>query len=610
MSWRKFRERVNITLYDSKAEVLRVLKVLNLLISFTALCALTYYYGYPVTETSEFFVFGIIRLSFTFYIIQYLIHFFYDFQPLRFLRQNWFEGLIMLILLVEGVAHTFQGELLIPRLFVELGWENFPTFTTLFIQLYFLIAMLTELSRSRDMIPNMRIHPSNLFMLVFLLIISVGTLLLMMPEMTTASGSMGFIDAFFTSTSASCVTGLVVVDTAEAFTFKGQFVIMMLFKLGGLNIIAFGIFVSIAGRLGLSVKQHEVIEDFVNERSVLSGQRLIFKVFFWSLLIEGTGALLLFLFWSPEYPFDDVGDRFFHSVFHSLSAFNHAGFNILGEGGLFVSSLRTNYLVHIVIGALIFISSLGFVALFDLFSISKIRDRFRYPWRSVGFHTKISIYTAVGLTLFGALFFIILEWNGALSEKGVLGSMVTSFFQSITTRSAGFSTVDIGMLSSPMLILFLLLMLIGGSSSSPAGGIKTTTFGLIWGSVGATIRSFKNVELFKRTVTQDLVLRAFTILLFFLFGIFAGVFLLSITEQELLARPNMNMLDLIFEQVSAFGTVGLSTGVTPHLSWMGKSILIVSMFVGRVGTLTVAFALTRSAISRNYKYPYGHTMVG
>ncbi len=610
MSWRSFRERVNITLYDSKAEVLRVLKVLNLIISFTAICALTYYYGFPVTDSSEFFVFGIIRLSFTFYIIQYLIHFFYDFKPWRFLRENWFEGLIMLILLIEGIAHTFQGELLMPRLFVQLGWENFPTFTTLFIQVYFLIAMVTELSRSGGMIPNLRIHPSNLFMLVFFLIISMGTILLMMPEMTPGANGLNFLNSLFTSTSATCVTGLTVIDTASAFTFKGKFVIMLLFKLGGLNIIAFGIFVSIAGRLGLSVKQHEVIEDFVNERSVLSGQRLIFKVFFWSILIESLGALLLFAFWSTDLSFQDMGDRLFHSIFHSLSAFNHAGFNIIGEGGLYNEQLRHNYLVHIVIGSLILISSLGFVALFDLFSISKMRERLRYPWKQLDFHTKISINTALGLTLFGGLFFILLEWNGALGDKNVLGSIITSFFQSLTTRSAGFSTVDTGALSIPMIVIFLFLMLIGGSSSSPAGGIKTTTFGLIWGSVLATIRSFRNVELFKRTVSQDLVLRAFTILLFFLVGIFLGVFLLSITEDKLLARPDMNMLDLIFEQVSAFGTVGLSTGVTPHLSWMGKIILIVSMFVGRVGTLTVAFALTGSAISRNYKYPSGHTMVG
>ena len=610
MSWHSFRERVNITLYDSKAQVLSVLKLLNLIISFTALCGLTYYYGFPRTEASEYFVFGIIRMSFTFYIIQYIVHLFYDFKPLRFLRDNWFEGLIMLLLLVEGIAHTLTGDLLIPRLFVKMGWENFPSFTTLFIQIYFLVTMTTELSRSGGMLPNMRIHPSNLFMLIFLLIISVGTFLLMMPEMTPGAGGSDFIDAFFTSTSASCVTGLTVLDTSEAFTFKGQVVIMMLFKLGGLNIIAFGIFVSIAGRLGLSVKQHEVIEDFVNERSVLSGQRLIVRVFLWSLIIEGVGALLLFIFWSSGLHFQDLGDRLFHSIFHSLSAFNHAGFDILGDGGLNSEAVRNNYLVHTVIGTLILVSSLGFVALFDLFSISKMRERLRYPWKPLDFHTKISIHTTIGLILFGTFFFFILEWEGALAGKNLIGRTVTSFFQSITTRSAGFNTVDTGALSTSMIVIMLVLMLIGGSSSSPAGGIKTTTFGLIWGSMIATIKSFKNVELFKRTVNQDLVLRSFTILLFFLFGIFAGVFLLSITEQHILARPHMNMVDLVFEQVSAFGTVGLSTGVTPHLSSLGKLILIVSMFVGRVGTLTVAFALTRSAISRNYKYPSGHTMVG
>ncbi len=609
MSLRSFREKVNILLYDSKPKMLRLLRYLNLIISFIAIGTLLYFYGFPQSPMSKAILLGIIKASFVFYISRYLIQLLYDFQPKQFLKRSWVEAVINGLLIIEGISYNFFGDLLITSLFVRSGLSHFADYSAIFIQVYFLFAVLAELTRSGGIVPNIRIHPSSLFLISFALLIIFGTGLLMMPEMTVQRGSMGFVNALFTSTSASCVTGLIVVDTATFFTFKGQMVILMLFKLGGLNIIAFGTFFAIGSKVGIGLQQHEVIEDFVNKDSVLKSEGLLSKVIIGSLLIEAIGAILLFFLWTKDTTFNGSGGKFFHSIFHSMSAFNNAGFSTF-TNGLNESGVKNQYLIHSVIMVLIFIGGLGFMALFDIFGISKLRERMRYPWKQLEFSTKIALYFSLGLVAFGAVFFFLLEFNNTIAGRSTAEAVVTSLFQSITTRTAGFNTVDINSLALPMLILIIFLMLIGGSSSSTAGGIKTSSFGIIWASAIATMRTKKNVELFKRTISQNLILKAFSIFLFSVVGIFMGVFLLSITDANILQQGDRSLFDLIFEEVSAFSTVGLSTGITSELSDAGKVIIIVSMYVGRVGMLTVAFFFGRKPISTDYKYPYGYTMIG
>jgi len=608
MTFNEFREIGNIYLYKSKAKNLGVLKILNLFVSFTALITLTIYYGFPHTVQGDVNMMTVIRYSFGFYISHYLIKFIYDFHPWEYLKKTWFEGFVMFILIIEGASHIMTGELLFVPLLEKLSISSGEDISLIFIQGYFFIVIIAELTRKGSVIPKIRMHPAVIFILSFLGIISVGTLLLMMPEMTSSGNGMDALDALFTSTSATCVTGLMVEDAMHFFTFKGQIVILALIQLGGLNVIAFASVLALAARFGVSVRQHDVIEDFVNRDNFLSGKGTLGRVVIWCLGIEVIGAIALGVVWSSDIPFSGVSDRIYSSIFHSVSAFNNAGITLF-TGGFTHPWVSTNWLAHWIITALVFAGALGTVALFDIFDPTRMRRRLIYPWKTIGFATKIALYVSLILVVFGSVAFAILEWNGVLSGMSGFGKFTTSVFQSVT-RTSGFSTVNISSVGLPMIFIFIALMFIGGSSSSTGGGIKTSTFSVILSDVWRTVRGFDHVQLFKRTINPTLRSRAYSVLMFFIIGNMIFLFLLTITEASLLAEGDYSFIDLAFEQISAMGTVGLSTGITPLLTPAGKFIILISMFIGRVGTLTVAFALGGSLIETHFKYPEGHTMIG
>lgn len=609
MSIRSIRERINLSIYSHKASLLKNFRILSLLVSIVAVSTLIYYHGFPHNAESKIFLIGIIKVSFAFFVFHYFLRVFYDFHPLHFIRDNWFEGIMMLMLVVDGISDKLFNVLIIERFFVGLGFHAFPPLSTIFIQFYLLIVVVVNVFRTSHLIPKIKIHPSTIFILSFLAMILGGTFLLMLPEMTTIDGSMSFVDALFTATSANCVTGLIVVETATFFTFKGQLVILLLIKLGGLNIVMFGSFLALASKFGFGVKHHEVIEGFVNKESLLSAKGMMGKIFIWSLFIEIISSILVFLFWDPQIQFRSLEEKVFFSVFHSMSAFNNAGFSVFIDG-LFNEMVRQNYLVHIVLGATIFLGSLGFVAIFDLFSIRNMRNRMKFPWKEVDFGTKIALNYSIILVVGGAVLFMVLERDNSLAGTSFFEALVTSVFQSIVPRTAGYNTVDFGILTTPVIFMMIVLMFIGASSSSTGGGVKTSSIALMFASVYSTIVGKKNVELYKRNIPTDLINNAVAIVIFYCSYIVVSVFILSITEMETLSAHGKGFLDLLFENVSAMSTVGLTTGVTPHLSTFGKLVIALSMFVGRVGTITIVFAVAKSVISTNYKYPNAHTLVG
>lgn len=608
MNLEPIRERINIFLYGTKEKVLKAGRMLNLAISLLAIVVLIYYYGFKHTPEQQEQLLMIIKGSFAFYVLHYLLRIIYDFSPLEFIKNSWFEGFLMLLLVVEAVSYNVFGTLLLEALFQRLGFKSFTDLRNIFIQLYFFSVVWIELKRLGPVLPRFKVHPSVVFIFSFFALIFGGTGLLMLPEMTTIEGSMNFLDAFFTSTSATCVTGLMVEDTPNFFTFKGQFVLMVLIKLGGLNIIAFGSFLALAAKFGLSVKHHDSIEDFVNRGTSISARGMLTKVVVWSIGIELIGTVLMYLFWDDAIPFSSNGERWFFSLFHSVSAFNNAGISLF-SGGLGDPLVAQNYYVHWIVTILVFFGALGMMAVFNIFDPKQLRDRLKHPWKQITFSTKIALYYSIGLVVAGAVLYYVLEDNNTLAGQSLFGKVTTAVFQSVT-RTSGFNTVDIGAIGVPMLFVLVILMFIGSSSSSTGGGIKTSTFAIISANILATIQGKSQTTLYKRSISNLLVARAFSVLLFFVVGNLICIFLLSITEAHILAQEGRTILDLIFEQVSAMGTVGLSTGITAELSAAGKIIIAASMFVGRVGTLTVAFAVAKESISKNYKYPEGHTMVG
>ena len=607
MNWQSFRERANVWLYDSKERVLGTFQWLTLLVNLSALSVLAIYYGYEHDAETSASLFEAVKFSFGFYVLHYLVRVLYHFHPTTFFKETWGEGLVMAVLLVEGVGDLLWGA---PPLGQGLAvlMPSIGDFSTFLVQGYLFVAVLMEWMRPGSRLPRVRLHPAVIFILSFVVLIVVGTWLLSMPLMSTVEGGMPLVDAFFTATSATCVTGLMSVDTMTYFTSKGHWVLLFLIQLGGLNFIAFGSFLALASKFGVAVKQHDVIEDFVNSDNLLGSSGTLGKVVAWCLGLEALGAVALMVLWSPEVAFHGLGDRVFSSVFHSVSAFNNAGITLFTDG-LAHPWVANNWLVHWVITVLVFLGALGMVALFDLFDLRKLRERMVQPWKTISFPAKIALYFSVILVVLGTVAFAALEWNGTLAGMSGFGKFTTAVFQSVT-RTSGFNTVDIGAVGMPMLFLLLVLMFIGASSSSTGGGIKTSTLAIVLADVWRTVRGGDHVQIFKRTISAVLRSRAYSVLLFFLVGNLVGVFVLTVTESHLVTSGSTAFFDLAFEHVSAMGTVGLSTGITPLLSSWGKVVLAVAMFVGRVGTLTVAFAVGGRTSHSHFKYPEGHTMVG
>jgi potassium uptake TrkH family protein len=395
----------------------------------------------------------------------------------------------------------------------------------------------------------------------------------------------------------------VVVDTAYCFTLKGKTVIMMLIQVGGLNIISFATLFATFYRNSTGVKMQSLIKDMVSTEKLSNTRALLRKIFLYSFFIELTGAILLFVSWPNELKFNGMEEKIYFSVFHSVSAFNNAGFGLFTDN-LYDITVRHAYNLQLVIAALIFLGGIGFIVLEDVFGRENIRERRRLRWKKLQTHSRIALNTSLILIIAGALVFLIVEYNHSIQGYGVYGSIVSSVFQSVTCRTAGFNTVDFSHLGQPVLIFMIFLMYVGASPGSTGGGIKTTTFSVILRSALSTIRGKKNVEIVKHTISSETINRAYSIALFSISLIFISTFMLTFTE------PDKDFLSLIFEEVSAFGTVGLSTGITASLSNAGKMIIILTMYIGRIGTLTLAMAITKKIVYTKYRYSEISVLVG
>jgi trk system potassium uptake protein TrkH len=604
-----FREQVNLFIYNSKLKNLRRFKVVSILVSLLAIGCLLTLHGFNFDDETNRMLRLVVEFSFGFYVFHYLVKVLYDFSPLQFIKDNWFEGSMVFLLMVEGASVNLFDTFLLQSLFEYMGVESAGALSVVFLQFYLFIVVFFELSDNTNLISNIKLHPSTIFISSFLVIIGFGTALLMMPAMTVADGSMRFIDAIFTSVSATCVTGLAAVNTATFFTYKGQFVIMLLMKLGGLNIVSFAYLAAFLNRVGFGVKQDDIIEDFITKDAFYNAKGMLLKVFSISLIIELVGGLMIYLLITPDMPFDSEGDKIFFGIFHSISSFNNGGFSTVVDG-MYTDFLRESYLMHAVVALLILLGAFGFTVMFDLFSPSLMRERLRHPWKRPQISTMLAVRTHVILIIVGAVLYLVAEWDTTLAGLNFTEKNITAIFQSISSRSAGLNTADVHSMSMATIMMLVFMMFVGGNTFSTAGGIKTSTFAIICINTYSVIRGKKNVEVLGRTIPNDIVLKALTVLVTFAGGMIICTYLLCLTEPQILAMEDRGFMDLLFEEVSAFSTCGLSTGITGMLSDSGKTILIFSMFIGRLGTLSIIFAFARKILTTNYSYPTEHIMVG
>lgn len=485
-----------------------------------------------------------------------------------------------------------------------LDWSFFPAKQMIGVHWLYVgifIVFIREFSALRIDLRRTSISPGLLFILSFLFLIIIGALLLLMPNAT--HNGIRVIDALFTSTSAVCVTGLTVVDTGTHFTALGQWIVLFLIQAGGIGIMTFASYFSYFFRGKVSYESQLMLKEITNTEKIAEVFAVLGKIIIITFLIEGAGAVSIFYSLDGTHFTSDYAKMYF-SVFHAISAFCNAGFSTL-EQGLF--SMPFSYGLHLIIAILIIVGGIGFPIVFNLLKVIRLRIRiaiiriFRrrkmvYP-RVININTRIVLITTLILLFFGTISFLLLEYDNTLKEHSFTGKIITAFFGSVTSRTAGFNTVDTAALTIPATLLMIFLMWVGASPGSTGGGIKTSTLAIAVMNVLSVARAKTRLEIYNREIPQISVQRSFAIIFLSLLVIFISVVMLFISEKEL------HLTDIVFEVVSAFSTVGLSRGITADFNDFSKLIIIATMFLGRVGMLTFLVSVYKKVISENYRYP-------
>lgn len=439
----------------------------------------------------------------------------------------------------------------------------------------------------------------------FAALILTGAVLLALPFASATASPVSPLDALFTATSATCVTGLVVVDTGSRFSAAGQTVVLLLIQLGGLGIMTFAIFFALLLGRRISFRDRLVIQDSLHHSPTKEIRELVGYILAFTLSVEGVGALLLWLRWRGDF---GAARAAWLGVFHAVSAFCNAGFSLFPDS---LTRYRGDALVNLVVPVLIVIGGLGFLVSMELKeqATARLRGRRTHP---LSLQAKLVLTVTGWLLAAGFLGFLALEWRNLLAGMPLGEKLLAAWFQSVTPRTAGFNTVAYGHAASATLFFTVLLMFVGGSPGSTAGGIKTTSLGLLLGLVRARWRGRGRAMIYRRTIPHAAMDRALSVTLLSWVLISVVLMLLLVTEQG--AGPHdpaaPRFLALLFEAVSAFGTVGLSTGLTASLTSAGKGLVILLMFVGRLGPLTVALAAGQREERGRFRYAEENVMIG
>ncbi|MBW6459551.1 MAG: ATPase [Bacteroidales bacterium] len=472
------------------------------------------------------------------------------------------------------------------------------------------LVFFREFSAIRIELKRAVLNPAQIFVLSFLSIIILGSFLLLLPNATITEISL--LDALFTSTSAVCVTGLVVVDTGTFFTEFGQIIIGLLIQVGGLGIMTFASYFGYFFKGGSSFENQLVLRDITNSDKISGVFAILKKILIVTFLIEGIGAVMIFYSLDSSI-IPSLADRIFFSIFHAISGFCNAGFSTL-PNSFYENAFQFNYPLHLIVSFLFILGGLGFPIVFNLLkflqlkfkssSLFLIRKKHRITNpRLININTRIVLITTFALIVGGTTAFFILEFNNTLASHGLTGKIVTAFFGAVTTRTAGFNTVDTRALNISTVLIVMFLMWVGASPASTGGGIKTSTLAVALLNIVSIAKGKNRLELYNREIPKNSNDRASAIIVLSVIVIATSILLISFFD------PEKGLLNISFECVSAYSTVGLSRGITADLSPAGKLVLIFTMFIGRVSMLTLLIAIYRKISTEAYRLPTENILI-
>lgn len=434
-------------------------------------------------------------------------------------------------------------------------------------------------------------NPAFVLSMGFLILISLGGLILSTPYVTQSGKSTGLIDSFFVAASASCVTGLTPVNTGLYWNTLGHVVIIILIQIGGLGIMTLASLIPLILRKKIGIKSRQILKEQLNVESMEGLVKLFRYVLVFTLIVEGLGALFLSFRFIPTY---GLGKGIWYSVFHSISAFCNAGFDIMGDS---IYPLRKDLLVNTTLILLIIIGGLGFMVTSEFF--------YRRKFKKISVHSKLVLIINAVLVLFGALGFLLLEsiQKGVLVGEGLKGSIIESFFQSVSARTAGFYSVNLSNIKDSTSLLLIGLMFIGGSPGSTAGGIKTTTFGVLVLATYSIIKRQKEPVVFNKHIGDETIKKALSIFMISLALVLMVTFIITIID-------DFDLIDTLYEVVSALATVGATRGITENLSKIAKILIGLCMYLGRIGPMTMALAFGLKPDEKLIRYPECFISIG
>jgi trk system potassium uptake protein len=591
------RNRLRSFLNRQSNFLLRVLRSVLVILTFLAVFSLIGEYGFYLSSEMIKIARIITYLVLYGFLVHTILRILIDKNPIEFIKHHRFEFAIALLIFLQILFPEKISSILL-YLNPHLSTDTVAFIYIIITQLLVIFRIILGVISYSRKILLFNIQPTLLIAVSFLLIILAGTFLLLLPRSTYTG--ITFLDALFTSTSAVCVTGLIVVDTAGYFTPVGHTIILGLIQVGGLGIMTLTTFISIFMGGSTQLKEYSTIQNILGEENLGNIKKTIRNIAIVTFAIEILGSISIYQSLNAS-QFKNASDHLTFSIFHSVSAFCNAGFSLTKEN-LANPNLQYNYGILFTIMAMIVIGGIGFPVIVNLLKyFTSVSKRTRVKNRLTT-HTKIVLITTFFLIFFGTIFIFFLEKGNAFKWLSLDQQIIASLFHSISARTAGFNSVDISSLSVQASFILMILMWIGASPASTGGGIKTTSFALAFINLYAIASGRKNVNIFKKQIPDIALTKAFSTIILSITYLGMVIFLLLLTEK-------LKFEDIIFEAISALGTVGLSTGITPLLSDVGKGIIILTMFIGRIGLFTFFLIIIRRKSEGRFEFTQDNILI-